>query len=200
MLTRYFVSFQLSVLITFGLFFAMQNLISSDEIVLAEPRVRPKITFIEPREILEPVDDIIQPVKEEIPTPPETKKIPSDNDVINPIAIDPIDIGIDPIVKPSGENGRAIITDSDFMVIVRPAPKYPEPLAEKGIEGFVRVQFTITKLGTTKDVIAVSSSHRGFERNAIRAAENFKFKPLIEEGEAVEVQGVYNMIEFTLEK
>ena len=60
--------------------------------------------------------------------------------------------------------------------------------------------FTVTANGNVNDVKVIVSSHSGFERNAVRAAEKFKYKPKVVDGIAVEVNGVTNWIEFNLEK
>lgn len=199
MLSRYFISFQLAALITFGLFFAMQSLISNDEIILSEPRERPKVIFGKVRGIVEPTDDIVPPILTEIPKPPETQNVPVDNGgSISPV-VDTFLSDVKLISKPSKGSGGSVITEGDFVAILMPGPKYPTDLAEKGVEGFVRVRYTVTEIGTTENVTVVSSSNRSFERSAVRAAEKFKFKPRIEDGKAILVPDVYNMIEFQLE-
>lgn len=60
--------------------------------------------------------------------------------------------------------------------------------------------FTVTAVGNVTDVKVIESSHPGFEGNAVRAAEKFKYKPKVVNGIAVEVKGVTNRIEFNLEK
>ncbi|MDG1021161.1 MAG: TonB family protein [Emcibacteraceae bacterium] len=52
--------------------------------------------------------------------------------------------------------------------------------------------FTVTANGNVNDVKVIVSSHSGFERNAVRAAEKFKYKPKVVDGIAVEVNGVTN--------
>tara|TARA_R110002096_G_scaffold266710_1_gene460324 strand:+ start:116791 stop:117393 length:603 start_codon:yes stop_codon:yes gene_type:complete len=199
MLSRYFVSFNIAAMITFGLFFAMQMLISNGEVVLTEENIRHPVKLGKIRPVEERIDRIEPPellVIDDAPVIPQTNKTPpGTGPVINRI------IGPDINERPmSGfpENSLANI-DGVQIPIVRPAPQYPVRLREKGVEGYVRVQFDITLAGNTENVVAVESSHQGFERNAIKAAQKFKFKPKVVDGEAVRVTGVFNRIDFKLQ-
>ncbi|WP_341937358.1 energy transducer TonB [Marinimicrobium sp. C2-29] len=95
--------------------------------------------------------------------------------------------------------------DGEYMPIVAVAPEYPRRAASRGIEGFVTVQFTVTSNGSTKDVEVVDAVDTDgretsiFNRAAIRAAERFKFRPRVIDGEPVEVAGVSYRFVFELE-
>ena len=196
MITRYFISFNFAAIITFGLFFAMQMLINNDEIVIIDPGERIKIEFgkmPEPEILPQDIDIPERPV--DVETPEFPTLIFEGSDDLGP-TITLTDVGIDPGPTGSGNTGNFFTDEADFIVILRPTPQYPPAMAEKGIEGFVRVQYTITKLGNTDDVIVVNSSHRGFERSALKAAKKFKFKPRAEDGQPQQVPNVYSLIEF----
>lgn len=198
MISRYFVSFNLATFITFGLFLGMHFLISTGEVVLLEQKIRPKIDFGGVRKAEPPADKkIIAPVPQDIIEVPPIPDIEFTGIDTGGPAIGEPNIAVNPSVKLVNKQS-AFGVDGDFIPIVKPAPQYPIVMQEKGIEGFVRVQFTVTKEGMTSDVVVVSSSHQGFERNAIKAAQNFKFKPRVVNGEAVTVTGVFNLIEFKL--
>lgn len=84
------------------------------------------------------------------------------------------------------------------LVLIRPV--YPRKAAVAGVEGWVKVQFIITKIGTVKLPVAIDSKPKGvFDREAVRAILHFKFKPWIEKGEAVEHKATH-VFEFKLEK
>jgi len=199
MLSRYFVSFNFAALITFGLFFAMQMLIKNGEVVLTEDNIRPIVVLDKVRDPEDPPDRIEPPELLEIVDPPDIPMITfeqTDNGT-GPVVFNDPGIGVDP---------RSIPVDTGFKImngkhipIVKPAPQYPIRMLEKGIEGYVKVQFDVTVRGDTENVIAVESSHSGFERNAVKAAQKFKFKPEVVDGEPVRVTGVFNRIEFRLE-
>ncbi len=90
--------------------------------------------------------------------------------------------------------------EGDIIPIVKIAPIYPRDAALKGLEGWVKVQFTITETGTVKDpkVIAAEPS-RVFNREAIRAILKWKFKPRVVDGVAVE-RPATQVIEFNLDR
>lgn len=77
--------------------------------------------------------------------------------------------------------------NSDPIAIVTIAPNYPRSAAEKGIEGKVTLEFTITTTGTVTNPIVISSSPENvFDREALRAILKFKFAPAIKKGKAIE--------------
>jgi protein TonB len=61
------------------------------------------------------------------------------------------------------------------------------------------VQYTVTRQGTIRDPVVVESmcSSSLFHRASIQAAQKFKYKPRVIDGQAVEVPGVQN--KFTYE-
>lgn len=84
------------------------------------------------------------------------------------------------------------------VVVIR--PMYPRDAAMSGIEGWVKVEFTITEAGTVKDARVIESDPpRVFNREAIRAILKWKFKPRVVEGVAVERQAT-QVIDFSLDK
>lgn len=84
--------------------------------------------------------------------------------------------------------------DGEYLPIVKVAPIYPRRAIERGVTGTCLVTYTVTTLGTVKDVTVVEGGceHEIFERPSIEAAYRFKYKPRVINGEAVEVLGVYN--------
>ena len=101
--------------------------------------------------------------------------------------------------------GNNFSADGEYMPIVAVAPEYPRRAAQRGLEGFVTVRFTVTTNGSTRDievVDAVDTEGREtsiFNRSAIRAAERFKFRPRVVDGEPTEVAGVSYRFVFELE-
>ena len=66
------------------------------------------------------------------------------------------------------------------------------------LEGYVVVEYTVTSIGTVEDVVVVTSSNGSFERAAVEAAYQFKYKPRVIDGEAVDTPGVQNKFSFIL--
>lgn len=104
--------------------------------------------------------------------------------------------------------GTGFSGDGEYLPIVKVAPEYPNNAASRGIEGFCTVEFTVTTAGTTRDVRAIESdciTKEGrpttvFNRASIRAAERFKYRPKVVDGEPIEVPGVRNRFVYELAK
>jgi len=92
-------------------------------------------------------------------------------------------------------------SDRDVIPLVRIEPDYPPRAAERGIEGWALIQFTITPAGTIKDAVVVDSEPKGmFDTAAVKAVERWKYNPKVENGVAVERRGVQVKLTFRLEK
>lgn len=92
-------------------------------------------------------------------------------------------------------------SDGEYLPIVKVQPRYPSRALSRGIEGYVIVEFTVTANGSTRDPVVVEADPPNiFNSAAIKAAEKFKYKPRVIDGEPVEVPGVRNKITFALEK
>ena len=90
--------------------------------------------------------------------------------------------------------------DSDVIPLVQVEPKYPSQALSRKIEGYVVVRLNVNKEGSVGDVEVVDSDPKGvFEREAIRAAWRYKFKPKLVDGKPVE-QVATLPFEFNLEK
>ncbi len=91
-------------------------------------------------------------------------------------------------------------SDGEYLPIVKVQPVYPRRALSRGIEGYVIVEFTVTKQGTTRDIRVVEAKPSGmFDRAAMQAAAKFKYKPRVVDGQAIEVPGVQNKITFEIE-
>jgi protein TonB len=107
-------------------------------------------------------------------------------------------------------NARAAMTkmtvnvggsDRDTMPLVRINPDYPPRAANRGIEGWVLVEFTITAAGTVRDARVIDSSPKGyFEDAALKAIGRWRYNPKVQEGVAVERVGVRVRLSFNLER
>jgi protein TonB len=115
------------------------------------------------------------------------------------------DFGLDrtirPRVIPPGPDRTKLTrgSDSDVVPIVRPPPEYPLR-ALGGIEGWVRVLFSVTSIGTVRDARVVDSEPGTiFDEAALKAIARWRYNPRIEKGEAVERVGLQTIIRFELE-
>jgi periplasmic protein TonB len=90
--------------------------------------------------------------------------------------------------------------DGDATPIVQTKPEYPPRELTRGTEGWVRVQFSVTAIGTVRDAVVVESEPDAvFDQAALKAIARWRYNPRVENGEAVERVGVQAIIRFTLE-
>jgi protein TonB len=130
-----------------------------------------------------------RPKPQEVPdAPPQSDSQSSDGATLAVMA--PTSVGADLSI---GDIGLGT-GDGEYLPIVKVAPIYPRRAIERGITGTCLVTYTVTTLGTVKDVQVVEGGcdNEIFERPSVEAAYRFKYKPRVINGEAVEVLGVYN--------
>lgn len=200
MLKRMTSSFAGAAGVTFVLFFIMQMLVSgNDEVKLANEGFK----FI----------DVVQNVPEqnirkkefEVEKPPELEA--PENIEIKKVSLD----------KPSGMDltvGKnmgagvdmqgvdlSLTSDGEYLPLVRMEPAYPRRAAERGIEGWVTVEFTVTEDGTVTDPFVLEAEPENiFNRAAIKAVLRFKYKPKVVNGVPQSVEGVRTRFTFQMDK
>ena len=90
--------------------------------------------------------------------------------------------------------------EGDIIPIVVIRPMYPRDAAMQGLEGWVKIEFTITAIGTVKSPRVIDAKPpRIFNREAIRAILKWKFKPRVVEGVAVD-RPATQVIDFNLDQ
>jgi TonB family protein len=78
-------------------------------------------------------------------------------------------------------------------------PQYPQRALERGLEGWVDIEFTVGADGATRDVEVTDASHNSFFRKeAAAAVEQWRFEPRVFMGEVIE-QRAYTRIRFDFE-
>ena len=83
--------------------------------------------------------------------------------------------------------------------LVRIPPEYPPQALAQGIGGWVRLEFTVTDVGTVKDPVVIASDRPGvFDEAARRAILRWRYNPRVVNGSAVERTGVRTEIRFQL--
>ena len=97
-----------------------------------------------------------------------------------------------PVVQPSASGS------SDIVAINRSKPNYPRRAVQAGIEGWVKLSFTVTADGQVKDIkILDANPPRLFDDEAMRAIQQWTFKPRKLDGKAVEGTAIQT-VEFKL--
>jgi protein TonB len=90
-------------------------------------------------------------------------------------------------------------SDRGAVPLVRIDPQYPMQAAQRGIEGWVVVRFTITAAGTVKDAVVTNSNPRSvFDKAALQAVGKWRYNPKIENGVPVERTGEVVRLDFDL--
>ncbi|MDM7861762.1 energy transducer TonB [Alteromonas sp. ASW11-36] len=199
---RFLIALVLASFVTFGLFTLMQVLIASGDMTLSEPPEGNVLDFVRVKqeEVVEQKDRKPRKPPKPQEEPPQMEQPQMDNsspdgegsgmdfaaDVGNDVALD---------------GGLALESgDGEYLPIVKVAAVYPRRALQRGIEGFVIVEFTVTKQGSVRDPIVVEANPQGiFEQAAIDAALKFKYKPRVVNGEPTEVAGVQNRITFKID-
>jgi protein TonB len=128
------------------------------------------------------------------PPPDMPKPTFESSDVSQGVDIGQVDININLDV-----GGGGFSSDGEYLPIVKVAPIYPRRAQTRGIEGYVLLEFIVTKTGAVSNPMVIESKPPGiFDRSALNAALKFKYKPKVVNGEPIDVAGVRNRITFEL--
>ena len=201
-LVRWVISMGLAAGITLGLFYFMQFLISTgsglDQRVNVVKLVDATMPDIE-LEVIEEIDkpEPIEEVSEDEPDTPDKQINLSDGPSLN---IQRATIEIDTGLVLS--NASISATDGDYLPLVAIAPQYPTRAAQRGIEGWCLVSFTVDGLGNVEEetiTVVDAEPPTIFNRSSTRAAARFKFQPRVEDGQGVPVAGVQYLFRYQLE-
>ena len=186
-------------LFTTSMFWLLWSLIETDFDV-GDRATADRIEFSRMRRDTEVASKRDEKVERERPPPtPETSKMAfSQGGIDNNVA------SLSPIVDARGAMSRMTMTagsDRDVIPLVRINPDYPQRALQRGLEGWVQVQFTITATGTVKDPIVVDAMPKSiFDDAALKAIARWRYNPKVENGTAVERVGVQTRIVFQLEQ
>ena len=206
---RVIIAAMLAVGVTFGLFLFMHKLISLGGDERAELYAISGIHF-GPVEI---PDEIMTrsrrkpkkpPPPKDPPPPPKMQIAKMDQQVQRMPQMDIPNLDV-PLVGGSGMflgNFQQVdrTAEGDIIPVVVIRPMYPREAAMSGTEGWVKVEFTITEVGSVKDARVIEAEPlRVFNREAIRAILKWKFKPRVVDGIAVERRAT-QIIDFNLDE
>ena len=181
-----------SLFLTVSIFYLMQWLIDVGDVELDNTSIKIADVTMPERE-LELLMDMERPQEDE--PPPET--MPPEFDMTPPAEVD------SSAARPNlGFKGKkaGVFADGSYVPIFQVPPVYPRRALERGIEGCVMLKFTVTKVGSTKDPMVEWAVPPGFlDREAMRSALKYKYKPQIRDGEAIEVPNVRTVVIFKIE-
>lgn len=197
-------AFSAAGVVTFGLFFTMQDLVAyGDEVNLDEGPV-----FLHFDATLEDIPETTPKTKDwDVEKPEDITEPPVIDDDITFGDPEGPQTGLPEIPISHGDTfGEAIdfgnaITDGDQLPLVRVQPQYPRHALERGIEGYAIVELTVDATGGVQPGsinIVESVPDKIFDREAIKAAQKFKYKPKVVNGVAQAVPGVRYRFSFNL--
>lgn len=206
-----------AVFISLALFWLMQFMISNNQHELKDTKNIQMTEFI--RLIRNTQQETLKNKAEDTPPPPEKRPSPPPMSVhqvqvahVNSptMAIPSLNIPLQSkgfsgavINKGQASLGNIAVTgkiSTNLIPLVRIPPRYPMRAANRRIEGWVKVEFTITKEGTVKDPTVVASQPNNvFNRAAIKAIRRWKFKAKVINNEAFEQRAVQTL-QFKLSK
>ncbi len=195
----------LAIVTTFALIFTMHQLIQANMGTPEEEELLKVADVVMPEQKIETQYDTRKPDKPDEPEqpPPEMPEPeydePNMDDSINmsaPRASADLKIG--------GLGGA--FSEGDYLPIVKVQPQYPRRALQRGIEGYVIVEYTVTTNGSVRDPKVVEAFTADgnpttiFNRAAMKSALKYKYKPRVVDGQAVEVPGVKTKISFNMAK
>jgi periplasmic protein TonB len=94
----------------------------------------------------------------------------------------------------------SMMRDGDATPIVRIEPRYPVQAARDGLQGWVRLRFTIMEDGSVDEVEVIEAEpRRVFDREAIRALRRWKYSPKVVDGKPMRQPGMQVQLDFTLD-
>ncbi|MAD05811.1 MAG: protein TonB [Gammaproteobacteria bacterium] len=197
MATRYFASFGLGIVITLVLFFVMQAVIATDEARLDEGAKGKLLDFVRLEE-----DQELQTKQRKPKPPPPPDEPPPDmpkpefesSDISQGVDVGAVDVDVNLNVE-----GGGFSSDGEYLPIVKVNPQYPRRAQTRGIEGYVLLEYIVTKTGAVRDPVVIEAKPPGiFNRAAINAALKYKYKPKVVNGEPIDVAGVKTRITFEM--
>lgn len=200
---RWLVSMAMATGITLGLFYFMQALIATGERFDQRVNVVKIVDATMPDIELEVIEEIDKPelIEEVIQDTPDTPEKQINLDSGPSLNIERASVDID--TNLSLDNASISATDGDYLPLVAIAPQYPTRAAQRGIQGWCLVSFTVDGMGNVvEDTINVVDAEPAsiFDRSSIRAAARFKFQPRVVDGQGVEVPGVQYLFRYQLEE
>jgi len=202
MISRYAVTGLAAAVITFGLFYIMQELIAKSGDREAKTQ---KVTVIEFSRTRADTDTQTRerklPEKVEQEKEPEAPEIDLTN-IPKPSGDGIGKMGIGVIVsqvKLSGGPSLGAPTDGEEVPLVRIEPRYPPRALSRGIEGWVQLEFTVSETGAVVDPVVIDAEPSSiFNSSAVRAVERWKYKPKVVDGVAVPRKGVQVVLTFKI--
>ncbi|AXT40439.1 energy transducer TonB [Alteromonas sp. BL110] len=187
--------------VTAGLFVLMAELIRQDKVNISEaPPVFFEPVIYQPEEERIITKKPIAPIEQVIKTPPqqivdidpEPNEGPGSFEINTQVPNTALNLSI---------NLNNAQGDMQATPQFRVDPTYPPQASRDGIEGWVKLGFTVSASGAVSDIKVLDSEpKRVFDRAARRALKRWKYKPKLDGGKPVSQLGMVVVLDFKLEQ
>ncbi|RUO58776.1 energy transducer TonB [Pseudidiomarina insulisalsae] len=199
---RFLAALAAAAVVTLGLFYLMQSFITGGEGAMSEPPRGSVLDFVRVKP-----EEVVQEKERKPQRPPEPEQPPEDlpQPQMDSSDLQPGEGSYDFSAVAQSDTGltggmNLDASDGEYLPIVKVQAAYPRRALQRGIEGYVVVEFTVTKQGTVREPRVVAAEpEQIFDQAALDAVVKFKYKPRVVNGEAVEVHGVQNRITFEID-
>jgi protein TonB len=197
---RFPIAVALGLVATFALFWIMQALIGVTG-ELKEGLGRPSLEFVRLRRDNAPKTKEREPPKRE---KPEQQPPPPEMNLSKSLKPGEAVSEIMPMGDTAAEVQEATSLgagggDRDVVPLVRVDPDYPPQARQRGIEGYVDLEFTIGPAGTVQNARVLEGQPPAiFDQAALRAVRRWRYNPKVVDGVSVARQGVQVRLRFTL--
>ncbi|MDN7125131.1 energy transducer TonB [Pseudidiomarina sp. 1APP75-32.1] len=199
---RFLAALAVAAIVTLGLFYLMQSLITGGQGAMTEPAKGSVLDFVR----IKP-EEVVQQKERKPERPPEPEAPPPDMPTpqMDTSELSPDGGSYDFSTSAQADTGLSggmnlDTSDGEYLPIVKVQAAYPRRALQRGIEGYVVVEFTVTRQGTVRDPRVVEAQpEQIFDQAAMDAVLKFKYKPRVVNGDAVEVEGVQNRITFEID-
>lgn len=199
---RYLIATVTAAFITLALFFLMQALIKSGDTKLTDPAAGKVLDFVRVQQ-----EEQVQQKERKPKKPPKPQEPPPqmDQPQLDTPTPDGGDGGMDFAADLGSDvaldGGLALDSgDGEYVPITKVQAVYPRRALQRGIQGYVIVEFTVNKIGAVVDPTVIESNPQGiFEQSALDAVVKYKYKPRVINGEPTAVSGVQNRVSFVID-
>jgi len=202
-MARLLLSLLFGAVITFFLFVLMAFLVDSDDAVsnVAKEQIVIEINSTPPESKAQTRTRVPPPPPPPPPEPPKQQIVQdASNTDAGTIGFNAPTVDVGGVNNGIGDPSGAMMRDGDATPIVRIEPKYPVQAARDGINGWVKMRFSIMPDGSVDEVEVVEAEpKRVFDREAIRALKRWKYSPKIENGQALKQTGIMVQLDFNID-
>lgn len=204
-MVRFLVSLLLGAAVTFVLFVFMAYLISSSdrskeepqENIIVEINTTPPKTNAQQRNRVPPPP----PPPPKVPPKPQAPEPEPSNATQGGITFNAPGLNLSSSIDGLAAPGAGFMRDGEATPIVRINPKYPPQASRDGIEGWVKLSFTINEIGGVEDVEVIDAEPRRiFDREAKRALRKWKYRAKVVDGKPQRQEGLTVQLDFTMDK